>query len=1137
MYKSYLHLIIILFLGSILIGNDKLNFSAKNLENINNETENKRIFKNNVVMSKDSLLVYSDLATHYPDSLKVYLNGNVKMYDFNDSLFCNQLVLYDEELRHFIASGNVVFYRNSQIIKSEYLEYISLDNENDIRINIYDNGIIKDSLRVIKGDSIVVSYKDSTINDINIRKNAQIYNYRYAKIDSNASKQIFEDFLSSKKMKVKFKNGDAHFLELDEMAITKFNVIKDTLLQGLNNVLGDSISIIMEEQIIEKMYVHGNASGTFIPEKNNSSVESEIKYSANIINYLVDKEATYLNDNANVNYDNTILNAGEIYVDWEKNFLEAKIKDNIYPSVNGFGESPTFGEHLTYDFTTKRGKMIKGSTHYGQGNNQMYYKGKKIYRNSNHTYHIQNSLLTSCDREHPHYYFKSRQMKMIPNDRIIAKPMTLYLHDYPLVSIPFAVFPNKMGSRVSGWIMPSFGNRSTTGTYVDDLGYYYAPNDYLDYRFLIDIRDKGGIKYNNRLRYYQKSGKSWYQTIRGNVFFETDYKLEDEEKDILRLFNRGKNKKYNILRIKHNQKFNPYQNLNINYKHSNTVNYQSISLKERIRQTNFAHVAYSNSTERGTLSMGYNADQNLLISEPTDGTDYSIYKSYGGPSISYSLKHFSTIGGQNLFLNFSTFYTNGNKTYKKVACIDKDHDGECDCVGDNIENCDNDMNIDSCLDSNDDGECDICIEENGVCSNCIDDNEDGLCDENFGWSNDEYITENYGGLNNVLNVSTTFDLNSIAITPKVTMYYDIADQYYDLDSNGEENIYKDYIDRFSWQSSLMVKTAIYGMFPINIGNMDIVRHKITPSLNFSYIPNILDNYLDNQFYEIDGILKDKLSNTSVRGISSEKKYITLNVGNDFQAKIRNDDSTYSKINLFEYNFATTYNEAGIGGIEDRKFSDLTSNLIFKKPNGNKVFNVDFVHDMYDQRNRLLLEQGKSPKLKKIKFVLSHSFNLSGDSQSFNNTDSEYLSNNEENFNEISDSTNIAGNSSLLEMENFKPKLSGSKLWSTTFGFNINAQYEEENKEWDYHNLGLTANSSIHLTKNWLLTYATGVNLLDMQMYSQSIKLTRQLHCWEFMFTWWPDGYSKGFRLNINVINPDLQDIKVRSSSSNLEWGY
>ena len=82
---------------------------------------------------------------------------------------------------------------------------------------------------------------------------------------------------------------------------------------------------------------------------------------------------------------------------------------------------------------------------------------------------------------------------MIPNDRIIAKPMTLYIRDLPIFYLPFSVFPNKNGNRISGWIMPTFGHRSSSGTYLDNLGYYYVINDYSDYTFLFDIQDKKGI--------------------------------------------------------------------------------------------------------------------------------------------------------------------------------------------------------------------------------------------------------------------------------------------------------------------------------------------------------------------------------------------------------------------------------------------------------------------------------------------------------------------------------------------------------------------------------------------------------------------------------------------------------------------
>ena len=46
---------------------------------------------------------------------------------------------------------------------------------------------------------------------------------------------------------------------------------------------------------------------------------------------------------------------------------------------------------------------------------------------------------------------------MLPGDKIIARPLTLFIYDFPAVTIPFAIIPNKGGERKSGWIMPQFG--------------------------------------------------------------------------------------------------------------------------------------------------------------------------------------------------------------------------------------------------------------------------------------------------------------------------------------------------------------------------------------------------------------------------------------------------------------------------------------------------------------------------------------------------------------------------------------------------------------------------------------------------------------------------------------------------------
>ena len=76
---------------------------------------------------------------------------------------------------------------------------------------------------------------------------------------------------------------------------------------------------------------------------------------------------------------------------------------------------------------------------------------------------------------------------------------------------------------------------------------------------------------------------------------------------------------------------------------------------------------------------------------------------------------------------------------------------------------------------------------------------------------------------------------------------------------------------------------------------------------------------------------------------------------------------------------------------------------------------------------------------------------------------------------------------------------------------------------------LNSDININLTNNWKMTYSARFDLADNEIVSHSIYLFRPLHCWEFSFKWWPSGDNSGFILNIYVKNPDLRDIKLKST--------
>ena len=87
------------------------------------------------------------------------------------------------------------------------------------------------------------------------------------------------------------------------------------------------------------------------------------------------------------------------------------------------------------------------------------------------------------------------------SNQIIAKPMILYIHDLPTFAVPFAILPNSNQKRKSGFIMPSFGHSQIAGTWIQDLGYYYAPNDYYDIITYLDFYDRSEVRIDSKLNY------------------------------------------------------------------------------------------------------------------------------------------------------------------------------------------------------------------------------------------------------------------------------------------------------------------------------------------------------------------------------------------------------------------------------------------------------------------------------------------------------------------------------------------------------------------------------------------------------------------------------------------------------------
>ena len=173
---------------------------------------------------------------------------------------------------------------------------------------------------------------------------------------------------------------------------------------------------------------------------------------------------------------------------------------------------------LDYNLGTGRARVADVSTALTSG--ETYYIKARGAVLLNDTIADQRALLaghstfTTCDLLIPHYHFATGEIKFISRNLLVARSAVLYISDVPVMWLPF-IFRDLRSGRRSGITTPRFGvaellrNSPTYRRTVDNLGYYFALNDYMDAQVSLDWRsgarpqegDPGYLRYNGEWRY------------------------------------------------------------------------------------------------------------------------------------------------------------------------------------------------------------------------------------------------------------------------------------------------------------------------------------------------------------------------------------------------------------------------------------------------------------------------------------------------------------------------------------------------------------------------------------------------------------------------------------------------------------
>jgi len=219
----------------------------------------------------------------------------------------------------------------------------------------------------------------------------------------------------------------------------------------------------------------------------------------------------WLYGNAQLNHKNQALEAAIIEIDFRTKTLRASWaydstgRRRGYPILTDAGKRYA-GEHMTYNFATGRGSVTLGETSIESG----FYFGSTIYKADSATLYVADGCYTTCDAPHPHFFFRSPRMMVVPGDRVYLQDIEVVVEDIPVFYLPLGmVFPNRSG-RQSGFLTPQPAFSAQRGVMLSNLGFYWAASDYIGILLSSTYFSKGGYEINGTMDYalrYRMNGQ------------------------------------------------------------------------------------------------------------------------------------------------------------------------------------------------------------------------------------------------------------------------------------------------------------------------------------------------------------------------------------------------------------------------------------------------------------------------------------------------------------------------------------------------------------------------------------------------------------------------------------------------------
>ena len=827
-----------------------------------------------------------------------------------------------------------------------------------------------------------------------------------------------------------------------------------------------------------------NAQDTIPKKKGLEDVLDIVAADSMIIS--MDGKKVYLHKQAKINYQDLQVEAGYIVINYETQDLFAcGIPDSTGTKIV---EKPRFKEGdqeydmetLNYNFETKKAKIATVVTHQGEG----FLHGKEIKLMPDKSVNVGGGKYTTCDHPHPHFYLSMTKSKMIPepNSKVVFGFSYLVIEDVPMPAfLPFGFFP-KMSDRSSGLLFPTFGEEASRGFFLKGLGYYFVFGEYFDLAATIDYFTLGSwashniIRYKKRYRFDGSLNIDYSNNVIGDKGSTDYYKSSDF-----------------CFTWSHSQA----QQANPTIQFSASVNFSSptysslngVSLNEHMAPSTSSTVRFSKNWEDKPLSMSINLTHRQQMKNLTSDTrkkegEYSL----GLPSLTFDVGKFAPFKRKNR-VGKEKFYEGFKFSY-----------------GMRFEN-----------------------------SITFKDND---------WGQPDFVDKFDNGMGHTFGIdlpSMTL-LKYINISPSVTYaqnwHFKSTEYKWNNTANALDTITSGSFSEFgitqSYGFGVSANTTLYGLMQFKGDPLiKAVRHVFKPSLSFGYTPNLrnrANGWRTVQSRE-DGTIQEYNiyggQKFSALG-NSESAGLNISIGNSLEFKLRNRKDTTGtnslKLKLLEsFNISTRYDFlADSLNLSVINFSGRT-NILDKFG-----MSFSFVLDPYDIA--YVNDNVKVQRINKFYWV-KHGGLKFGRMTSFNTSFDYTISGGKGKGVETTQNPNPKDGTDYFSPHNTLYYVDFSVPWSFSFSLSYNM-----NKSYPYNPTTKVVNpvtnniftlnfrGSVTPSKNWMLSFSSGYDFEASALSNTQVSIHRDLHCFEFNFSWIPIGVYKSWTFGINVKGSTLRDL-------------